>query len=125
MIESSKRFAINSIAIDPANARAVGLHLKNNCGLSIWDFTQSYQNYNEPIREFLTALSEGRILHAGDPVITWAADNLVTRTNAAGLVMPDKDSADEKIDPIVAALMAFARCLFGEPAPAGPRIRSL
>ena len=81
--------------------------------------------YNEPIREFLTALGEGRILHGDDPVLAWAADNLVLRTNSAGLVMPAKQEADEKIDPIVSALMAFARCLYGDPPSSGPRFRSL
>ncbi|WP_157605225.1 terminase large subunit [Schlesneria paludicola] len=117
--------AISSVALDPANARAVGLHLVNNMGMSVFDFGQNCQSYNEPIREFLTALGEGRILHDNDPVLAWAADNLVLRTNPAGLVMPDKEKADEKIDPIVAAFMAFARCLYGDPVSSGPRIRSL
>ena len=118
-------YNLASLALDPNNARAVGLHMVNTMGLNVFDFGQNCAAYNEPIREFLTALAEGRIVHGGDPVLTWAADNLVLRTNSAGLVMPDKQSADEKIDPMVAALMAFARCLYGNNQTAEPRIRFL
>lgn len=123
--QAKKDHAIASLALDPNNARAVGLHLVNAMGMNVFDFGQTSQMYNEPIREFLTALGEGRILHGDDPVLAWAADNLVLRTNSAGLVMPAKQEADEKIDPIVAALMAFARCLYGDPPSSGPRFRSL
>ena len=118
-------YQIQSIAYDPANARIAGNEIVNKLCLNGFDFWQSAKNYNEPCREFLTALTEKRIIHGGDPVLSWAADNLVLRSDSAGLVMPDKTRADEKIDPIVAALMAFARCLYGEPPSQGPRIRSL
>ena len=118
-------YQVSSLALDPNNARALGIYLVNSMGINVFDFQQNSKNYNEAIREFLTALTEGRILHGDDPVLGWAADNLVLRTDAAGLVMPDKQSADEKIDPIVAALMAFARCLYGDNNATGPRIRFL
>lgn len=123
--QCSRDYQIGSLALDPNNARAVGLHLVNQMGLNVFDFGQNCNAYNEPIREFLTALGEGRILHGNDPVLGWAADNLVLRTNSAGLVMPAKQEADEKIDPIVAALMAFARCLYGDAPTSGPRVRTL
>jgi phage terminase large subunit-like protein len=118
-------YQVLQIALDPNNARVPGIHIHNTMGISVYDFQQNAKNYNEAIREFMTALTEGRILHGDDPVLAWAADNLVLRTDAAGLVMPDKQSADEKIDPIVAALMAFARCLYGDNSATGPRIRFL
>lgn len=122
---ADKTYSINSIGLDPANARAIGMHLVKASKFKVFDFGQSAKNYNEPIREFLIALNEKRILHGNDPVLAWAANNLVLRTDYAGLVMPDKAHADEKIDPIVAALMAFARCLYGEEQGPGPRIRTL
>ncbi|MBS0205685.1 MAG: terminase large subunit [Planctomycetes bacterium] len=117
------KFGISSLALDPNNARISGLHFVNVMGINVQEFQQNAKNYNEPIREFLDGLKEGRFLF-NDPILRWAADNLVLRTDAAGLVMPDKQSADEKIDPIVAALMAFARCLYTD-VEAGPRIRTL
>ena len=117
-------YQLGEIAVDPNNAMAPGLHIVNNLYVPVFELRQIPPNFNEPVREFLQALNEGRILHGDDPVLAFAADNLVLRTNSAGLVMPAKDEADEKIDPIVAALMAFARCLYGD-QPVAPRVRSL
>ena len=65
--------------------------------------------------------------HGGDPLLAWAADNTVLRTDSAGYVMPDKRTSAEKIDPIVALLMAFSESQFAEraePVPT-PGIRAL
>lgn len=110
--EERKRVKISTVSADPNNARTVLLHLVNSLGIKTYEFDQTCRNYNEAVREFLKALSEGRILHGDDPVLAWAADNLVLRRNSAGLVMPDKQRSEEKIDPIVAAIMAFAGCLY-------------
>jgi phage terminase large subunit-like protein len=109
LTEVAKGYVL-SVCADPSNARAPLQHLATK--VSAPEFDQTHRNYNEAIREFLKALSEGRILHGDDPVLSWAADNLVLKQNSAGLVMPDKLKADEKIDPLVAALMAFASCLY-------------
>jgi len=114
---------VKSVAADPSNARASLQHFQPK--VKTFEFDQTARNYNEAVREFLKALSEGRILHGDDPVLAWAADNLVLRTNSAGLVMPDKQKADEKIDPIVAAIMAFAGCLYQSQDAVQPRVRSL
>ena len=126
-IESIRtRYSLATISGDPNNARAPLQYLANNLGIKTFEFDQTCRNYNEPVREFLKALAEGRILHGGDPVLTWAADNVVLKKNSAGLVMPDKSRSDEKIDPIVAAIMAFAGCLYLEGEQKSEyRIRSL
>ena len=51
-----------------------------------------------------------------DKLLAWAADNVVPKFNAAGNIMPDKQKCAEKIDPIVATIMALSESLF-EPAP--------
>lgn len=123
-----KRVSLQTVSGDPNNARASLQFLVNHLGIKTYEFDQTARNYNEPVREFLKALAEGRILHGDDPVLTWAADNLVLRTNSAGLVMPDKLRSDEKIDPIVSAIMAFAGCIYLKdqaPDPEGFRVRWL
>lgn len=119
-----QRFQIGAIALDPNNARAVGIHVFNEMNVPVELFAQKSEKYNEPIRDFLVALAEGRILHGDDPVLAWAADNLVLQVNRDGLRRPSKQEAEEKIDPIVSALMAFAMCLY-QPKPAAPSITIL
>jgi phage terminase large subunit-like protein len=55
-----------------------------------------------------------KLAHGGHPVLRWMADNLVVRQDPAGNMKPDKQKSREKIDGIVAGLMAFDRALRNE-----------
>lgn len=110
-------YAIRTLALDPNNARAPGIHLETTLGIKSFWFGQVAGKYNEPTRELLDALHEGRVIHGGNPLLAWAALNLVLRTDYRGYVMPAKNKAREKIDPIVAAIMALSEIMFAEREP--------
>lgn len=118
---AQKRFQLRSVALDGSNARAIGIHLLNTMGIQVYEHPQNARKYNEPTRAFLTALDEGRVRHGGDPLLGWAASNLVTKADANDYIMPAKAKSVEKIDPVVATLMAFGECLYaaagGGPSP--------
>ncbi len=107
-----KEYTIRTLALDPNNARATGIHLANDMGMQVFEFFQTTRKYNEPLQTLMTLIKNGQFVHDGDPVLTWAADNLVLKTDAAGLAMPDKLKSSDKIDPMVAGLMALSECLF-------------
>ena len=54
---------------------------------------------------------EGRIIHGGNPVLRWMAGNVVIDTDPAGNIKVTKAKSKEKIDGIVAAIMALDRCI--------------
>lgn len=90
-------------------------------GVEVFPFTQGARYYTEPITEFLKLIGKTRvvngieiplIMHDGCPCLAWQAGNLVTIKNARGEVMPDKSSSMNKIDAMVAILMAFSECLY-------------
>jgi phage terminase large subunit-like protein len=93
-------------AYDPHTSRDVAQDLTSD-GLKCVEFYQNCSMYNEPLRTFLKALKAGAIRHDGNPLLAWCASNLVTTQNAKGEVMPDKRGSKEKIDPMVATIMAF------------------
>ena len=64
---------------------------------------------------FKSTLTESRLYHGGNPVLEWAARNMTEREDTNGHAMPAKRNSPGKIDPIVAVLMAFGRCLLSEP----------
>ena len=64
-----------------------------------------------PTKEFYKLLMEGRIIHGGNPVLRWMAGNVVVDTDPAGNIKPTKAKSPEKIDGIVAAIMALDRCV--------------
>lgn len=54
---------------------------------------------------------EGNIIHGGNPVLKWMAQNVVMRQDPAGNIKPDKERSVEKIDGIVALIMGLDRCI--------------
>lgn len=110
-------YEIVSLAYDPNNAREFSTRCMNDWGIPTFDFVQTTRKYNEPMRAMLDALREGRLVHGGNPLLAWSAGNLVAKQDAAGYMMPAKQKAKEKIDPIVALIMAFSECKFGEREP--------
>jgi phage terminase large subunit-like protein len=112
-----QEFAIGSIAMDPNNARAPGIHIETTLGIKAFWHGQGFTKMNEPTRELIDATREGRIVHGGNPVLAWAMLNLVLQTDPRGYVRPAKNKAKDKIDPAVAAVMSINELMFQEETP--------
>lgn len=115
--QDRQSFGIATIAMDPNNCQAPGMHIQNTIGITSFWFGQVPGRYNEPVTELLSMLHEGRLIHGGNPLLAWCAMNLVLRQDHRGYRMPDKERSDEKIDAIVAGLMAISEVMFGEKKP--------
>lgn len=116
-------YDLQTLAADPNNARAVLTELVDDYGLSVFEFYQTPRNYNEPTRKLLDLLDTEKARHGGQELLSWSADNVVLRRDSAGCVMPDKVKSEEKIDPIVALVMAISEAMFSEKPKPKPRIR--
>ena len=97
---------IEYIAHDPYQAMQLAADFEEN-GLKPVKMPQNYSQFNEPIRSFLQSLKEGRVTHDGDPLLSWCASNAVVVQDRTERWMFDKANSKEKIDPLVAAVMAF------------------
>ena len=53
--------------------------------------------------------------HGNKPVLAWNAANVTVRRDPSGNEKPDKDRSRERIDGIVAVIMALRRALLGDP----------
>jgi phage terminase large subunit-like protein len=62
----------------------------------------------------------GQVVHNGDPVMTWMVSNVTAKTDAKDNVYPRKERDSQKIDGVVAHLMALARWMNDEPQPVSP-----
>ena len=83
-------------------------------GFTVVPFGQGFKDMSPPTKEFYKLLMEGRIIHGGNPVMAWMAGNVVVDTDPAGNIKPTKAKSPEKIDGIVAAIMALDRCIRNE-----------
>lgn len=103
-------YDIREIAFDRWGATQVSQDLEG-MGFTVVPFGQGYKDMSPPTKEFYKLLMEGRIQHGGQPVMRWMAGNVVVDTDPAGNIKPTKQKSAEKIDGIVAAIMALDRCI--------------
>ncbi len=95
-----------AVGYDPNNARQQAEALTQE-GIVVARVQQSYSLFNEPIRDLMQCIREGRFRHEGKTLLRWAVGNAVLVSGPQGLVMYDKKNSREKIDPVVALTMAF------------------
>jgi len=102
--------------LDMAGATALSTDLQNS-GKTIVNIRQGALTLGEPTKVFRDAVYSGRLTHNGDPVLTWAMYNAVTRTDRNENIMLDKGRARHRIDPAAAAVNAMARAMIIPPKP--------
>lgn len=118
IMDLSEKYHILEIAVDRWNATHVIQNLEDN-GLTMVPFGQGFASMSTPTKEFYRLLMEGKIVHAGHPVLRWMAGNVVIETDAAENIKVTKAKSKEKIDGIVASIMALDRCLRNQGEPQG------
>ena len=108
--ELGETYHIREIAVDRWNATMLTQNLEGD-GFTMVPFGQGYASMSPPTKEFYKLLMEGKIIHGGNPVMRWMSGNVVVDTDPAGNIKPTKARSPEKIDGIVAAIMAMDRCI--------------
>lgn len=103
-------YHIREIAYDRWNATQMVQNLED-MGFTMVPFGQGFKDMSPPSKELFKLLMEGNIIHGGNPVLKWMAGNVVMRQDPAGNIKPDKEKSVEKIDGIVASIMALDRCI--------------
>jgi phage terminase large subunit-like protein len=106
--EDLRRFRVREIAFDPWNATAVSNRLMEE-GAPMVEFRQGFVSMNPAMKTLEVAVQTARLNHGGNPALAWMADNLVATSDPAGNLKPDKGKSTEKIDGMVALLMALQR----------------
>jgi phage terminase large subunit-like protein len=108
--ECLDRFNIKKIGFDPWNASDLTNRLMAG-GAPIELVRQGAQSLNAPMKEIERAYLSHNLAHAGDPVLTWNASNLVARKDANQNYAPDKEKSVQKIDGMCALFNAAAMML--------------
>lgn len=112
--ELRERYNIQEIAIDPWNAAQISTQLAGD-GFEIAAFRQGYGSLSAPSKEFEKLVLAGDLHHGGNPVLEWMASNVAIEQDAAGNIKPSKKKSMERIDGIVAAVMAIGRASTAAP----------
>lgn len=101
-----QQYDIRAIAIDRWNANQLSTQLAGD-GFNIEPFGQGYASMSSPAKDFQRLVVDGNLEHDGNPVLRWMASNVAIEQDAAGNIKPSKKVSTERIDGIVAAVMAL------------------
>lgn len=103
-------YNIKEIAADRWNATQLITDLEGD-GFTVVPIGMGFKDMSPPMKELYKLLLEGKFIHGGNPVLRWMAGNVVAEIDAAENIKPSKKKSTEKIDGIVAWIMALDRCI--------------
>lgn len=99
---------VTEVAFDPWQATQLAGHLLDD-GVPMVEVRQTVQNLSEPMKEFEALVLQGKLVHDGNPAMTWMVSNVVAHRDAKDNIYPRKEFPANKIDGAVAAIMAIGR----------------
>lgn len=108
--ELGTKYNIQEIAFDRWGAVQMVQNLEG-MGFTVVPFGQGFKDMSPPTKELMKLTLEKKLAHAGQPVLRWMMDNIFIRTDPAGNIKPDKEKSTEKIDGVVATIMALDRSI--------------
>ncbi len=120
IVQASKDYDLREVGFDPWGATSISNRLYNEHDILMVEVRQGSKSLSEPAKDILTKVMKGEVAHGGHPVLRWCADNLVMVRDANENIRPDKEKATDRIDGIVAMIIAWSRMLFTEDT--GPSI---
>ena len=105
--EIATKHDIQEIAVDRLFQGAQLGHELQQDGFKVFAHGQGFYGMAAPTAEFERRLRGGTLAHGDCPVLRWMAQNCSVEIDAAGNMKPSKKKSTEKIDGIVAAIMAL------------------
>lgn len=106
----AEKYDVSSIAYDRWNSSQTIIQLQDE-GLEMSPFGQGYGSMSAPSKEFEKMVLAGKIEHFGNPVLRWMLASTAIQTDPAGNIKPDKRKSSQKIDGIVASIMALGEMM--------------
>jgi phage terminase large subunit-like protein len=114
LLADAAQFNPVEIPYDPYQATQLAQEMIEE-GLPMVELRQTVQYMSEPMKELEALALIGRLHHNACPVLEWMVSNVVCHRDAKDNIYPRKERYENKIDGVVAAIMALARALVGEP----------
>jgi len=112
--ESAGRFAVKEVAYDPWQAQQLANEMMAE-QMPMVEVRQVVATMSEPMKEVEKLVFEKKLAHGDCKVLTWMASNVVAKIDAKDNIYPRKERNENKIDGIVALIMAIGRCMSVEP----------
>ena len=99
-------FSVQMVGFDPWNATDLTTRLQQQDGLVCVSMRQGFGSLSAPTKSLEQAVLSRRLRHDGHPLLRWNVSNVAVEGDAAGNLKPSKTKSTERIDGVVALIMA-------------------
>lgn len=106
ILKISQEYKPEIIAYDRYMAAGIVSQLAD-AGLNMVSFAQGFVSFSPPTKELYAKLARGECEHFNNECLAWQAMNVVLETDAMGNIKPSKKKSGDKIDGMVALVMAY------------------
>jgi len=108
LLDDAAKYNVKSVPFDRWNVTQLVTHLKDKLGEErVLDFSQAMAAMSAPSKELEKIVVEGKLRHGGNPVARWMASNVVIKHGPNAQIKPDREKSADKIDGIIALVMAL------------------
>jgi phage terminase large subunit-like protein len=102
-------FDVREVAFDPWNAAGLVAMLQEQDGFTCIQMRQGYATLSAPTKSLEKSVLSRMLRHDGHPVLRWNVGNVSVETDPSGNLKPSKKVSTERIDGVVALIMAIDR----------------
>lgn len=112
--EDRQRFKVKKIGLDKFNSSQMVIDLMADGAPAEW-YPQSMMSLSPPSKQLERMVLAGELDHGGHPVARWMAANAAIISDHNDNIRPSKEKSSQKIDGIVAAVIAIGMPLGTKP----------
>lgn len=109
-----KNYDLQSIAFDRWNSSQLVIQLSQQDGIPMSQFGQGYRSMSAPTKALELKVLKKEINHLNNPVLRWQCENVQIQTDPAENVKINKQKSSEKVDGMVALVMAVGEMMTDE-----------
>lgn len=102
---------INNVAFDRWGSNYI-YEILYNYGIKAEAYAQTFAAMNEPCRKLETMITNGEFFHGKNPVLEWMNNNTMAVANNNNQMRVDKNKSSDKVDGMVALLMAIGGYIY-------------
>tara|TARA_Y100000310_G_scaffold142034_1_gene141497 strand:- start:5761 stop:7443 length:1683 start_codon:yes stop_codon:yes gene_type:complete len=110
ILQLCKDLDVQEVAYDPYQATMLATSLMDE-NVPVIEVGQTVANMSEPMKQLEAMTRTNQIKHKNDPCFNWMMSNVVAKMDAKDNVYPRKERDENKIDGVVALIMAIGRAM--------------
>ncbi len=108
LLKDSAQFCVDEVAYDPFQATQLSTRLMGK-GMTMVEMRPTVLNFSEPMKQLEALVLQKKVVHNGDPILSWMISNVVCHHDQKDNIYPRKEREENKIDGVVALIMALGR----------------